>query len=400
MIVIAVVASSLVLQAFLLRPRRARLVARSLLVTLGWLTLLVLADFGVGSLFSRGRGTDELISRQAAVTAAGQIPREPRADSDAFASSPWAEDYLAELQVQRYDYKPFVVGHTADVDGEFITTDDGVRESYRPAGADTDEAVEVWFFGGSTMFGEGQRDQHTIPSAFARRAETEGIIVRPVNFGHQGQLLWQEMLRFEFELARRGPPDAAVFLDGTNDYNYQLVDPGGQPTHGALDLFSSQLSGHAAPLPSLLGPGQRSWWDRYRTTSVLGAVPGMAWSLTAARPAEAGEADPPPAETPELLEHVRAVYVRSMEMTRLVAEAHDVPTTFFWQPIKSFRPGYLAVARALPDDVVDLTGLLVDPPEPVFIDLGSHTNELGAALTADAIYESIRPQLTAGRAGS
>ena len=90
----------------------------------------------------------------------------------------------------------------------------GIRRSYEPAGAQGRDAVKIFFFGGSTMFGMFQRDAHTIPSEFARLAEADGIPVRAINFGRLAYANWQEMLLLEKLVSRGREPDLAVFYDG------------------------------------------------------------------------------------------------------------------------------------------------------------------------------------------
>ncbi len=57
--------------------------------------------------------------------------------------------------------------------------------------------MSVWFFGASALFGDGQRDDHTIPSEFARLAEADGIPVEVRNYGRPGIAMWQELELFE-----------------------------------------------------------------------------------------------------------------------------------------------------------------------------------------------------------
>ena len=61
----------------------------------------------------------------------------------------------------------------------------------------------MFFFGGSSMFGVFQRDEHTIPSDFAHFAAAAGIPVKVWNFGEIAYVNWQEMLQFE-QLVTRG----------------------------------------------------------------------------------------------------------------------------------------------------------------------------------------------------
>ena len=54
---------------------------------------------------------------------------------------------------------------------------DGRRATWRPAVTPGCRPAKVWMFGGSTAFGQGQRDDHTIASELARVAWEDGIAV-------------------------------------------------------------------------------------------------------------------------------------------------------------------------------------------------------------------------------
>ena len=92
--------------------------------------------------------------------------------------------------------------------------------------------LSVWFFGGSALFGDGQRDDHTIPSEFARLAEADGIPVEVRNYGRPGVAMWQELQLFEQTVAAGQKPDLVVFYDGFNDLAWQMnLDLSAEPTN-------------------------------------------------------------------------------------------------------------------------------------------------------------------------
>src|SRR4029077_8544827 len=97
---------------------------------------------------------------------------------------------------------------------------DGVRKSYQSTAPG--QKVSVWFFGASALFGEGQRDDHTIPSEFARLAEADGIPLEVRNFGRPGTAMWQELELFQQVVSTGQKPDRVVFYDGFNDLAWQM----------------------------------------------------------------------------------------------------------------------------------------------------------------------------------
>ena len=91
-----------------------------------------------------------------------------------------------------------------------------------------------------------------------------------------------------------------------------------------------------------------------------------------------------------------------------MARANGIPVVWFWQPAIEFRPETrgdpevdgrafgVAVAQAAVDalapDVVDITHALDGSNEPLYWD-NYHTNELGAMLTAQAMYRHLGRRL-------
>lgn len=81
-------------------------------------------------------------------------------------------------------------------------------------------AARVFFFGGSTMWGTGQRDDHTIPAEASRRLQQmvgPGRRVEVTNFGEAGYVSTQGLLKLMLQLRAGDRPDVVVFYDGIND---------------------------------------------------------------------------------------------------------------------------------------------------------------------------------------
>ena len=135
----------------------------------------------------------------------------PKAALPNYAGQPWAKEHFSELRELHTRFSSFVEwrrelfsGETINIVGKYHE-----RKTILPTDA---KPPEVFFFGGSTMWGTGVRDNDTIPSLYAART---GQIAR--NFGetaysaHQGL----EMLMWLLQDGER--PDVVVFYDGVND---------------------------------------------------------------------------------------------------------------------------------------------------------------------------------------
>ena len=378
--------------------------ARWLPACVGGFALLVAADWGVGWALDHARGAPEGPSAGAALATRSLPPaRDRRVDHPALADAAWADRYFAELEALDFTYVPFIGPREADVRGRYVSSAGGIRGSYTPAGLSTG-APEVWFFGGSTLWGEGQRDGHTIPSEVARLAEEAGTPVRAVNFGIRGYTAFQEVLLFEQELARRGPPDLAVFYHGFNELSTQTAAPenlGPQPTIFQLTI-TAEAFGRAPALPGASPAPEPSVRDEYLQSSAAHKLWRGLRSLGVVAPAGAEGADDAPFYVPDAADMARAVeqsdqvYRRSMALLAHVADGHDADTAVFWQPTTPWPPyDELTDRVASVDGGVDLTRALDDPPQPVYID-GIHTNELGARLVAEAMWPTLRARLDPG----
>lgn len=371
------------------RPRRRHPV----LVGLGLAAVLVLADLALGAaLVATGlrdgpRG-DTRRYVEAAVTTTMAAP--PVADE------PWAPAYrdaLIDYQLGGGTYTPFLVRDHRAFASEHLNTTDLERRSYRsgspaPAG---EEPLRVAFFGGSTMFGVGQRDEHTIPSEVARLAEEAGIAVEVHNYGLPGWVSWQELQYLERLLAAGEEYDLVVFYDGFNELLVQGTGYSADPTHLGADVMAAMAADYHElheVEPGLLD-GLADLADTYRRNS------GVALLL--------GKADPEPAAAQGGIQQAVAtpddqaaaaldVYGRATDLVRALAREHGTEARFFWQPQRAGWPP--SVTDHLPEGVTDLSHTLDGQEDARYID-EVHTDEEGARLVAEAIWAEIGPDLEA-----
>lgn len=295
-------------------------------------------------------------------------------DDYAHEDEPWIEAYAKEQDDQQYLWDPFVGSRLVDMSGRYVNVVDGRRVSYQP----TNPEMTVWFFGGSTTYGVGQRDGYTIPSMVARLAEADDIRIRPVNFGVSSYVNWQETMLMAEALHTEERPDLIVFYDGVNE--------GGTS-------FSRLTQGDPNPdhnFRLVTSPQEQALLDQSFPPNKAPVEATAASSLTAAQ------------------------YRRGVLVGRTLAAEAGVEIVHFWQPrldTKKFapadRPAFERIGALPPSqsrkwvdpvlpladvDVVDLTAAFDQLTEPVFIDWG-HTNELGARVAAEAIYQHLRPDL-------
>ena len=89
---------------------------------------------------------------------------------------------------------------------------------YNPSSKDT---LDIYFFGGSTMFGFNVLDYETIPSQFVqiyKQKFPNGKSIRVHNYGTPTYYSYQELMLFSNLVYNGHKPDIVVFLDGINDF--------------------------------------------------------------------------------------------------------------------------------------------------------------------------------------
>jgi hypothetical protein len=340
------------------------------------------------------------------------------ADVPAGRGQPW-RTLLPEItdafEQERYD--PYLGWKLGDYDGRHVTVRDGVRTSYQASGSDAPEALDVVFFGGSSLFGAFQRDEQTIVSQFARLAERDGIHLRVTNHGQPAYVAWQEMLMFSSLVSGGAKPDLAVFYDGFNELLLQFVlGPHRQPTHHEARDIEARLTEdeQAQERPA------RSLWNAWTDTSALYRL-GRRLGVLPERegPERTGRSlttfwSGDQADRPERRgANASAIHRRGVELARRTAASYGVRSAFFWQPsvftkrlVEGEEPltstvgadpeAWRAAARAaragLAPGVVDLSTALDGMQQAVMYDF-VHTNEAGARRIAAAVYARLQPQL-------
>jgi lysophospholipase L1-like esterase len=383
---------------------------------LGLVALLLVLDVGIGAAID---GLRDLGSSDAAKSGGGLAGQNVPASAGETWRVPLGDEINQVWDTKRYD--PYLGWTMPDFHGRYLNVVHGLRRSYEPPASGTGRPLSVYLFGGSTMFGLYQRDEHTIPSEFARLAQRDGIPVHVVNYGRLAYVNWQETLELQQLVSQGRAPDLAVFYDGFNEVLGQFqLGPHSQPTHLEAQQVEKRLGlGQRGPLP---GEAKKSWpraaYDSWADVSLvhrLGSSLGL-WSQGDATGEPLVSSIWPGDQTKETGRRgalAASIYGRGVDLDRRFAGSYGFETAFFWQPFlysKHIVPGeeelrgwlgtdadaWRAADRSarshLDPAVVDLSDSLNGVSKPVMYDF-VHTNELGARVVARALYERLRPEL-------
>lgn len=375
-------------------PARRSLASRTA-TAIGGLVLLLMVDLVSGSIVnSLPRGGSTI---------------DARASLPAYATSPWVDEYFAELSAtQRWEYEPFAGWRREDFVGNFVNVQEGIRQSWESPRTSA-EPLTVWMFGGSTTWGTGQRDDHTVPSVIARLAHDVGLDVKVVNYGESAHLIWQEVQTLEAAILSGEKPDLAIFYDGVNEPARHGDAFSDTPIHSRVHIFENRLEASGASSRNVLIANYKS-----RSLAVR-----IARALRRVRASETtdGAVLSKPVRVDEALPNMMAIYSEGMNLSLDIAERHNFEVVHFWQPSIYTKPeleseaavwtvpGYRELDREwydammngareqLPPGVIDIADALDGVTEPVMID-HFHTNELGARIVAERIFAEIEPTLT------
>ena len=117
---------------------------------------------------------------------------------------------------ERIVYEPYTIWNRRYYPGDLINIDfEGLRRTTN--NSDAENALRVWVFGGSTVWGEGAPDDGTIPSHLAGLMNAWGVDTAVKNLGERGYVSTQEVVFLYRELQAGRRPDVVVFYDGIND---------------------------------------------------------------------------------------------------------------------------------------------------------------------------------------
>lgn len=185
----------------------------------------------------------------------------------------------------------------------------------------------VFVFGGSTAFGYGVADDQTIASHMQEllNRRTPGKPFKRVciyNFAAGFYYSTQERIQFQELLVKGHKPDAAVFIDGLNEFAADNLD--GTAWSAATREYMDGVSNK----PS------KFFFGKWFAQTPLGRAAGRLLK------AGTGAAPSTVAATPTDDERARAAidrYLANVRVTRAIAAAEGVPAIFVWQPVPQYR---------------------------------------------------------------
>ena len=330
----------------------------------------------------------------------------------AYPGQSWVHQYMTEFHAAEEErWRSYVYWRARPFQGTYVNVDSqGLRRTWNASPSPAAGHLNIFMFGGSTMWGWGSRDEFTIPSHVSKKLAKE-LKVAPsvVNYGEAGYVMTQEVLALILELRRGNIPDVAVFYDGVNDAWSSFQNSAAGIPQNEFNRVTEFNSRHRLNVRG----GLLEKLGMYRVArSVAGAL-GQSGSGRAVRTR---------ATDPALVDATVDVYFANVRLVNALAREFGFRAVFFWQPTmyskkvlspdedrwrrrgeqqtgggtRVFADQYRAFDAAFKhrlnttpvDNVHDLSGIFERDPRTIFIDR-FHSTETGNETVAGAVADVV-----------
>ena len=180
--------------------------------------------------------------------------------------------------------------------------------------------------GGSSLWGFGARDDHTIPSLIARELDERGIRVQIRNLAEIGYVNTQEMIALVRELQQGYRPEIVLFYDGVNDTTSALLE-------GEATLTTNEIN-RVREFNLLQSPSRL-------TAALARKLVGESALFRLAASAQSRLTRGPVSDTRSPTEEARGRlangvvrgYAANVAMIEALGKAYGFRPVFFWQPV-------------------------------------------------------------------
>lgn len=231
-------------------------------------------------------------------------------------------------------YSPYDVNRLKPFSSQTLNIGpDGLRITPEPNFA---RPHRIQFFGGSTMWGTGVDDAHTIP-ALVQNAHTN---VQAINHGQSGYVSLQSLVALTKLTATGEPLGTVVFYDGVNDVFHLCQDRISLTGH-AFEYFMTQAVERYI--------AQQSSPQNYAWNASIGNLAALASRLSGANVARTHEVSEVPASrcsrNPRQLDQIVQILWHNWMSAKRLVEANGGRFIAILQPVSSVgtpRRDYLA----------------------------------------------------------
>lgn len=235
---------------------------------------------------------------------------------------------------RNYRYEPFTQFKEVPRTGRYVNiTPAGFRVTHNQGPwPPTRDSYSLFLFGGSTTFGYGVQDDHTIASflqGLLGQASPQPLYV--YNFGRGGHYSTQERLLFEQLIIAGFIPDMAIFIDGLNDA-YHFAD-----TPDFTELLARCFQDKSGPT------------DMLRSLPMFGVAEALQRNMARWLKERSNQDFDGLEDYASKVEPIFARYLHNTRLVEAIASRYGITTLFVWQPVPSYKYDWdQRIARDLP----------------------------------------------------
>jgi lysophospholipase L1-like esterase len=264
-----------------------------------------------------------------------RIPPDPRVVAAVPDGALWLDRHYRELEAISDRWQPYVYFRQRLFQGQTITINaEGLRATWAPpptvTTGESRPPVKLLMLGGSSLWGFGARDDHTIPSLIARALDERGVRVQIRNLSEIGYVNTQETIALVRELQQGYRPDVVLFYDGVNDTTSALLEREATVTTNEINRVRefNLLQSPSRLTTALIG--------KLVATSALFRLASSAQKRLTRAPA--GDPRLPSQEERRSLSNkiVRG-YVANVRLVEALGKSYGFRPVFFWQPVIYFK---------------------------------------------------------------
>ncbi len=221
---------------------------------------------------------------------------------------------LKETRSVSLGYEPYVQFRERPFHGRFVNVS---PYGFRPVANQSEwppnpKELNIFVFGGSTVFGYGVTDAETIASRLEEKvAQIHGGKVNVFNLGRCSYIFPQEVVFLERLLASSTIPHIAIFIDGLNDFAHHEGVPG-----FTKDLTRFMDRGEVAPF--------KAWFADWPIIKLLNA--GGPDQKNDSKLSES-------AVGASVFEH----YISNKKVVEALSKNFGIRVLFVWQPVPVYK---------------------------------------------------------------
>jgi len=271
-----------------------------------------------------------------------ETPQQKVARISPYAGLEWPQELSVEEKETKPFFVPWIMWRHKEFHGKHITiSPEGLRKTWNPPVTDKQHVKKVFFFGGSTTWGVGARDDFTIPSLLSQKLNQGGDRFVVVNYGERGYTLMQEVINLVVLLKDGNIPDYVIFYDGVNEVFVGNSNKKAGSFYGAdtvnVKLFKMEeesvwrkLGRYAQQIQILQGVKDLKEWGMRKFKRGRGISPEEEKDLN------------------RLADDIVQDYLRNTEFVRRLAQGYGFQYLFIWQPVLFTNTALTAEEKKLP----------------------------------------------------